>query len=242
MAIGFIKRSWQVLWLRLLRPNHYRIAAGLFILGTALGTTLSSAQAQEINVGVAGLFPPNKVLLSMDGQTKVVAVGSSLNGVKVISVEESGATLEINGRKEFVSMGSHYAAIAGRGSDSANAKSITLSADARGHFFATGTINGGYMQFLVDTGASSIALGIEDARRLGIKLDPSRVGYSNTANGVTAVYKVTLTEVNVEGIVLYGIEAVVLENMHGMALLGMSFLNRMDMKRDGQTMTLTKRY
>ncbi len=219
------------------RAFHYRVALCLLLLGTA-----HLASAQEMNVSVTGLFPPSKVLLTIDGQPKVVAAGSTFNGVKVVSVEETGATLEFGGRKQFVPMGSHYAAIAGHDQESANAKSITLAADARGHFAVSGTINGGHMQFLVDTGASFISIGMQDAKRLGLDLKNATVVYMSTANGTIPAYKIRLAEVNIEGIVLYGIDAVVHDNMQGFALLGMSFLNRMEMKRNGQTMTLTKRY
>ncbi len=219
------------------QASHYRIVLCLLLLASP-----GAGQAQEMNVSVSGLFPPSKALLTIDGQPKVVAVGSTFNGVKVISVDETGATLEFGGRKQFVPMGSHYAAIAGRDQESANAKSITLAADARGHFAVSGTINGGHMQFLVDTGASFISIGMQDAKRLGLDLKGASMVYMSTANGTIPAYKIRLAEVNIEGIVLYGIDAVVHDNMQGFALLGMSFLNRMEMKRNGQTMTLTKRY
>ena len=68
-------------------------------------------------------------------------------------------------------------------------------------------------------------------------------GYTETANGKATAYKINLDSVKVGDITLYSVEAVVLEG-DGLkiALLGMSFLNRTEMRRDGQTLTLTKRF
>ena len=106
-----------------------------------------------------------------------------------------------------------------------------------------GQINGGTVQFLVDTGATSIALPSADARRLGINYLSGQRGYTETANGKATAYKINLDSVKVGDITLYSVEAVVLEG-DGLkiALLGMSFLNRTEMRRDGQTLTLTKRF
>lgn len=191
------------------------------------------------NVRVVGLFP-GKALIALEGQNpRAVAVGNSLGNVKVIAVESEGALLEIAGHRQFIPMGGGYSS---PGASSNGPKSITLSADPRGHFVTQGTINGATMTFLVDTGASFISIGTNDAKRLALNLEGARVVYMNTANGTVPARMIRLNEVNVGGIVLYGVDAVVHDGMQGMALLGMSFLNRMEMKRDGQSMILTKRY
>ena len=63
-----------------------------------------------------------------------------------------------------------------------------------------------------------------------------------TANGITQGWLVTLDTVRVGDVTLNGVEGIVHQHDMPIALLGMSFLNRMEMKRDGQTMTLRKRY
>jgi aspartyl protease family protein len=106
-----------------------------------------------------------------------------------------------------------------------------------------GQINGGTIQLLVDTGATVIAIPRADARRLGINYRNGQRGFTETANGKAAAYRITLDTVKVGDITLYNVEAVVLEG-DGLkiALLGMSFLNRTEMKRDGQALTLIKRF
>ena len=117
-----------------------------------------------------------------------------------------------------------------------------LTADGRGHFLTTGSINGASMRFLVDTGASTVAMGASDARRAGV--DPTRgeKGFAQTANGVAEVSRVRLHSVRVGDIVLNDVEATVHSQDMPMVLLGMSFLNRMEMQRNGDTMTLRKNY
>jgi len=110
-------------------------------------------------------------------------------------------------------------------------------------FPTTGTINGNTIQFLVDTGATSITLSSSDAMRLGINYLQGERGQLQTANGMTAAYRVKLDSVRIGDVELNNVDGVVSENdAMSVTLLGMSFLNRMEMKRDGQSMTLTKRF
>jgi aspartyl protease family protein len=96
---------------------------------------------------------------------------------------------------------------------------------------------------MIDTGATITAIPAADARRLGIDLAKGQVVLLRTANGTARARQVKLDVVSVGGVTLYGVDAVVMEG-DGLALplLGMSFLNRMDMKREGSVLTLTKRY
>jgi aspartyl protease family protein len=94
----------------------------------------------------------------------------------------------------------------------------------------------------VDTGATTIALPASDAIRLRIDYRKGRAGTVNTAAGPTTAYAVTLESVRVGGIEMLGVEAVVIEQGLSVALLGNSFLSRTDMRLEGQTMTLTKRF
>ena len=95
---------------------------------------------------------------------------------------------------------------------------------------------------LVDTGASMVALPASDALRLGINYKIGQRITVNTANGVAAAYRIKLDSVKVGDIELRQIDAVIHETGLPYALLGMSFLNRTDMRRDGEQMTLTRRF
>lgn len=103
-----------------------------------------------------------------------------------------------------------------------------LSRDMTGHFHADAMVNGTHIRFLVDTGASDVALSAEDARRAGI--DPSTLSYTTayrTANGVIHSARVKLDTVTVGGITLRDVDASVSQGELGMSLLGMSFLGRL---------------
>jgi aspartyl protease family protein len=135
-------------------------------------------------------------------------------------------------------MGQAYSAAARAGR-----QNVTLGADPRGHFVTMGSINGGSVRFLVDTGATLVALPAAEARRLGINYLQGQRGQVQTANGAAVAYRVKLDTVRIGDIEVNNVDAVVSEgDTMGVTLLGMSFLNRMEMKRDGQSMTLTKRY
>ncbi|MGV3628446.1 MAG: retropepsin-like aspartic protease family protein, partial [Betaproteobacteria bacterium] len=159
--------------------------------------------------------------------------------------DSKGAVIEFEGKRQTLALGSGYR-VGGVNLASASGDLgalVTLTADERDHYQTLGQDNGGTVQFLVDTGATSIALPSADARRLGINYLNGQRGFTQTANGRAVAYRITLDTVKVGDITLHAVEAVVLEG-DGLkiALLGMSFLNRTEMKRDGQALTLIRRY
>ncbi len=190
-------------------------------------------------VGLAGLFPGKALLTINGGPPRIVALGAKTDeGVKVLAIEGETATLEVDGKKRMLRVGQNVASQPS-GSGPATA---TLTADSAGHFLTTGVINGTSVRFIVDTGASLISLGANDARRIGIDASRGQPGIANTANGQTIVSRVKLDTVRVGEIVLNNVDAIVHQQDMPLALLGMSFLNRMEMQRNGETMTLKKRY
>ena len=201
--------------------------------------SLAAARAHGADVGLAGVFP-GKALLTIDGGApRIVAVGVRTDeGVKVLAIDGDSATLDVNGKKRVLRVGQNVA-VQPSGSGPATA---VLTADAAGHFVTSGVINGSSVRFIVDTGASYISLGASDARRIGIDASRGQQGVANTANGQASVRLVKLDTVRVGEIVLNNVDALVHEQDIPLVLLGMSFLNRMEMQRDGQTMTLKKRY
>jgi aspartyl protease family protein len=205
----------------------------------ALLLVLFSAAAGAAEVALIGVLGERAAVLAVDGgEPKAVRVGQKWSGVTVISVERGQATVEIDGRQRVLTIGQHYRAAA----PASGRQSVTLAADPRGHFFSDGAINGNPVRFLVDTGATTVALPASDALRLGIDYRKGQVGYSNTANGVVQIYRVMLDSVRLGSIELTGVEAAVIEHGLSVALLGMSFLNRVEMQRDGHTMVLTRRF
>jgi aspartyl protease family protein len=191
------------------------------------------------DVGLAGVFS-GKALLTIDGgAARVVAVGMKTSeGVSVVAVDGDTATIEIDGKRRVLHVGQNVA----EQPAGAGPASVALTADTQGHFYTNGYINGASVRFLVDTGATMVAIGAGDARRLGV--DPAKGvrGVSNTANGPVAVSLVKLNSVRVGDVVMNNVDATVHAHDLPVTLLGMSFLNRMEMQRNGDTMTLIKRY
>ena len=99
---------------------------------------------------------------------------------------------------------------------------------ADGHFWAEGLVNGKRVKFLVDTGASAVALTVADAQRLGFQ--PADLVYSSevdTANGKARVAPVSLQTVSVAGARVDGVKAFVVEKGLDTSLLGMTYLGRL---------------
>lgn len=176
-----------------------------------------------------------------NGRPQMLSVGQSTpEGVKLLSATSEAAVIEHEGKRQtlLLGQGTHGNAAAATG-----AGQVTLKADSRGHFIADGSINGSSVRFLVDTGASKIALSAPEARRLGISYLSAPRGLAQTANGSTVAYAVKLDTVRVGDITLSNVDAVVIDGAGlNVVLLGMSFLNRMQMRRDGETLTLLRRF
>ncbi|MCG3185670.1 MAG: hypothetical protein IOMNBAOH_00180 [Rhodocyclaceae bacterium] len=196
--------------------------------------------AYATDVQVVGMFPGKAVLIIDGGAPRtLVAGGPRVAGVRVLSLEEGSALLEIDGQRRRVALGHGYSSAA---SGEGGGRVVTLSADGRGHFVTEGAINGTPVRFMVDTGATLIALGATDARRIGVDLSQAQQGIAQTANGMTPIWRVKLGTVKIGSVMLRDVDAAVHAGELPVALLGMSFLNRMDMRREGGTMTLRQRY
>jgi len=191
------------------------------------------------DVGVVGLFPGKAVLVVDGAAPRSYSIGSTVApGIRLVAASESGAILSNNGKQEILAIGQHAAS----NRSSSDNGSVTLSADGRGHFITQGQINGGTIRMLVDTGASKVALPASDAVRLGINYKKGQPGFVSTANGTVPAYNVKLDTVKIGDLMLHQVDGIVLEQGLSITLLGMSFLNRTEMRRDGDSMSLRKRY
>jgi len=150
--------------------------------------------------------------------------------------------VEIAGKREAVMLGGAPVSVGGGGGGGATGTQIVLSASSGGHFVTQGSINGRNTGFVVDTGATSVAMGADEAKRLGIKYENGERSYSSTANGNVITYRVSLTSVRIQDVEVNNVEAAVLPGSMPFILLGNSFLNRFQMKRDNDVLTLTRRY
>ena len=197
-----------------------------------------SANAHATSVSVMGLFK-DKAIVSIDGgKVRTMHAGENVQGVKLISANSNEARFEVDGKRRALGMGQSFAG----GTANNQRASVSLTADSRGHFAAAGSLNGYPVTFLVDTGATSIAINADEARRMGLNYKASSPTGVSTAACVVPAWRVTFNTVKLGAITLNQVDGLVVESGLNVPLLGMSFLNRMEMKRDGQTMTLTQRY
>ncbi len=200
---------------------------------------IAAATAQDILV--LALFK-DKAVLRIDGAQRTLRVGEvSPEGMRLISADSAQAVLEIDGKRSAYALGSHtsYATMG-----PAARSVVQIWRGAGGMYTTGGSINGMPVKFLVDTGASIIAMNSQDARRLGIDYQRSgTAGTVSTASGVERAYQVSLDSVKVGDILLRNVEAAVLEGPYPpVVLLGMSFLGRVEMENQGSMLVLRQKY
>lgn len=208
----------------------------LFVMGL-LASTVAIADTQ---VNIVGLFSNKAVVMINGGKPKTLSVGQTSEGVKLLSADSKIATLQIEGKTKQLGMG-QAASVGGAASNSV--QSATLYADSRGHYVSDCQINGVTLKFVLDTGATSVALNSGDAKYANIDYKRGQPMQVDTANGVVTAYRVTIATLKIGGITLNQVEGSVLEGgSPSVVLLGMSALNRLDMKRQDIALTLTKKY
>lgn len=199
------------------------------ILACAL-SWLPMLAAAAPSVQVVGLFP-GAAVLNVDGQRKLVRVGQvGPGGVQVVSADAKGAVLRVDGVERSYSLSREMSA----GFAEPERRNLSIAKGRGGHYWVAGSINGRSVQFLVDTGATSVAINEIEARRIGIdyRLNGKQIVVS-TASGTAKAWRVQLNNVKVGAIDVLGVEAVVVEGGSPTdALLGMSFLNRISWRED----------
>lgn len=202
---------------------------------------LATQAIAETRLNVVGLFS-NKALVSINGGApRSLQAGQTVDGVKLISANSEAATFLVEGKRQTLKMG-QAASVAGNAGPVTN-DPVSLYADSRGHFSGNLSINGVSLKYVVDTGATSVALNSGDAKFAKIAYENGEKGTASTANGLVTVYRVMLNTLKIGSITLNNVEAAVVEGGYpSEVLLGMSALNRLDMKRDNLIMTLTKKY
>ncbi len=205
---------------------------------------LLAAPLPAAEVVVLGLFKDFAVL-EVDGKRYRLRRGESTpEGIRLVSADSEQAVLEMDGRRETHRLGSRIRVGAAAGPAAGKAPAEVRIWPSRGMYVTAGSVNGHPVTFLVDTGASWVAMGEALAKRLGIDYRyRGEPGVAQTANGPVRVYQVTLDRVKVGGLELRNVQGAVLEGgMGGEVLLGQSFLNRTTMVREGQALILRKRF
>lgn len=204
---------------------------------------LSAGALAAPQVSLNGSLGQSAALLVIDGQVRTVRVGQELDGVRLLEVSDGRAVVGVDGRRLELRLGAAPVAQgSGAGGAAPSGGRIVLQADSGGHFMTLGSINGGSVRFMVDTGATAVSLSKADADRLGLRYQNGRAIHIQTANGTIKGYLMTLDRVRVGDVEIGGVQATVAERDMPFVLLGNSFLSRFQMKRENDTLTLERRF
>ena len=213
--------------------NHYYLSIAMCLL------TAPVWAATQLNV--VGLFS-NKAVVAINGSApQTISAGQTKSGVKLISATSESATFLVEGKQQTLRMG-QAASVAG-GNAPENNSPVSLYADQAGHFFGNLSINGVSLKYVVDTGATTVALNSGDAKYAKIDYEKGERITMSTANGDVSAYLVKISTLKIGTIILNNVEATVNEGgSPPVVLLGMTALNRMSMKNESSILTLSKKY
>jgi aspartyl protease family protein len=217
----------------------------VFPRNLSLGLLLCPTLALAANVQVIALTNGKATLVIDSAKPRTMSAGErSPEGVRLISATSEAAVIEVDGKRRTMALGTSYREAAPSENKAAIGSRIVIAADSSGHFLIHGMINNSAsVRFLVDTGASVVSISADDARRAGIDYLKGQRSLTQTASGVAPVYRVKLDTVKIGDITLHNVDAAVhISGQLPIGLLGMSFLNRMEMKRDAAALTLIRRY
>ena len=141
------------------------------VLALCLACSAASAQTVSLN----GSMGADRALLIIDGKPRTVSVGSTVNGVKLLRLDEGQAQVDVGGNVMLLRIGAAPGRVGEAMGGSAGSR-IVLTAGLGGHFETTGSINGRSVQFLVDTGATNVAISQGEADRIGLdKVERARL-------------------------------------------------------------------
>jgi aspartyl protease family protein len=216
----------------------FEILQSLYFKGALLILGMCSGWAGATEVGLVGIIGSKALLVIDGGSPRTLSPGQEYGNVKLLSTQETGITIMVDGERRSIKIGQN---VVSEASDTGPA-TVVLSPDARSMFKTTGLINGKPVRFLVDTGAAWVGLGASDAKRLGLDLSKAPKARLQTANGIVVVHRVKLDTVRVGDIVLHNVDGHVHSQDKPYVLLGMSFLNQVSMQRDGDSLILKKSF
>jgi aspartyl protease family protein len=206
------------------------------------GLALSGTSLAQTQVSLNGALGRGAAILVINGQLRTVRVGQQLDGVKLIEVGDGSAVVELDGKRRTLQLGAAPVAQGGGTGTAPGGSRIVLQAGSGGHFVAQGSINGGSVRFMVDTGATTVAMGRAEADRLRLNYRNGRPVRMQTANGVVNGYLMTLDRVRIGDVEIGGVEATVADYDLPVVLLGNSFLSRFQMRRENETLILERRF
>lgn len=208
-----------------------------FLLGLVFCCAAPLCFALEIQVR---MLAKGSALLEIDGKQRMLRDGArSPEGVLLVSSNGKQAVIELEGKRRTMTLtrriSTHFA--------TADKTIVRIASSRGGHYVAPGRINGMPVEFLVDTGATSIAMNFREAERLGIDYRAGKPIQVSTANGVAQAFAVVLNSVSVGDIELNQVSAAIsTTDFPQVILLGNSYLGKVDMRVDNGVLLLQAKH
>ncbi|WOJ96780.1 TIGR02281 family clan AA aspartic protease [Congregibacter brevis] len=182
---------------------------------------------------------PGLAVMKIDGQRVTLREGQSEGGVLLLTADAQSALVEIGGQQQRLRVSQR---ISGQFSEPKE-RSVAIPRNEQMQYVTSAEINNIRLAMLVDTGANIIALNSRDARAVGIAEDEGVAARVQTAGSIVPARRVLLDSVIVGGIRVDGVAATVIEGEQpSVALLGMSFLQHVDMQEQSGILTLKARW
>ena len=181
-----------------------------------------------------------KAMFEIDGRRTLLREGErSSEGVLLVKADANLARIEIDGVEIDLGLDQRI----GGDLPATAAPIVRLVPGAQGHYFVDGQLNSNSVRFIVDTGATNIAINKHTARRIGLDYAKPRArGTVETASGTAVAYRVVFDEVKVQAISMRNVPGIVIDgDAPREPLLGQSFLNRLDIHREGLVLELRGR-
>lgn len=199
---------------------------------------LFAGAASAQGVALSGVMG-QRALLVIDGQTQMLSRGETARGVKLIDVQGDQVRIERDGQQLALRVGA--APVSLGPAARAGGNTITMTVGSGGHFVTGGSINGRPVRFMVDTGATTVAMSVADAERIGLDYKRGERGQAATAGGTVPIWLVNLSSVRIGDVEVNNVDAAVMPAQMPFVLLGNSFLSRFQMRREADVMRLERR-
>ncbi len=215
-----------------------RLGVSLFLTGLLVLVTVANSFAVTPVEAVA-LFKDRAVVRTVGGQEMLKRGETSKNGVTLLAADPFKAQVRYQGELYTLTLSTRVASNFVKPTEDV----VHINRDDYGQYRMRGSINGHYVDFLVDTGASVVAMSQTHAERMGLDYRRGQAGMVQTAQGNTSAYFVTLDEVTLGGITRNQVRATVIQGAYPVdVLLGMSFLNQVKMSDNPGVLTLTAKF
>jgi len=190
------------------------------------------------HIEVEALFP-NAAVITVAGQRKMMRVGDTFQGVTLLASYSRTATLVYEGEEMVLGISRRI----GTNYQEPQDTSVKITRNTNLQYRTTARINGRNAEVLVDTGANIVAMNSTHARNLGVDSSTGKASQVETASGVVSARLVTLRSVSVGGIRVQNVQASVIEGTFpATILLGMTFLQHVDIQEEDGVLSLTRNW